>query len=123
MGEARVPRPGAAVRGSTTGQPLMAAFDLLGRRWAIRVLWELRGDAIGFRDLRRALEGISTSVLSTRLREFVEVDVAATDEDGRYTLTPLGADLLLALAPLKLWSASWANHLETRQAIPDKQSS
>ena len=27
------PRPGRAVRCSATGRPLMAALDLLGRRW------------------------------------------------------------------------------------------
>jgi len=36
-----VPRPGRVVRGSATGRPLMAALDLLGRRWALRILWEL----------------------------------------------------------------------------------
>ena len=39
---ARLPRPGVPVRGSATGRPLMAAMDLLGRRWALRILWELR---------------------------------------------------------------------------------
>ena len=43
------PRPGVPVRGSTTGRPLMAALDLLGQRWTLRVIWELRADALGFR--------------------------------------------------------------------------
>ena len=47
------PRPGRAVRGSRTGRPIMAALDLLGRRWTLRVLWELRdGSAASFRELR-----------------------------------------------------------------------
>nr|WP_280346326.1 helix-turn-helix domain-containing protein [Nocardia neocaledoniensis] len=89
----------------------MAAFDLLGRRWAITVLWELRGDPVGFRELRRSLAGISSSVLSTRLRELVSVGVAETVTDGKYRLTPIGIELLYALAPLKAWSRSWAQHL------------
>ncbi|MGW5574178.1 winged helix-turn-helix transcriptional regulator [Nocardia thailandica] len=89
----------------------MAAFDLLGRRWAITVLWALRGDPIGFRELRRNLPDISSSVLSTRLRELVSADVAVTSNDGKYRLTPIGVELLYALAPLKAWSSSWARHL------------
>ena len=39
---ARTPRPGRPVRGSQTGRPIMALMDLLGRRWTLRVIWELR---------------------------------------------------------------------------------
>ncbi|HJV56497.1 MAG TPA: transcriptional regulator, partial [Methylomirabilota bacterium] len=39
---ASTPRPGWPVRGSRTGRPIMALMDLLGRRWALRVIWELR---------------------------------------------------------------------------------
>jgi DNA-binding HxlR family transcriptional regulator len=48
------PRPGDRVRGSRSGRPIMAALDLLGRRWALRVLWELRDGALPFRALREA---------------------------------------------------------------------
>lgn len=89
----------------------MATFDLLGRRWAIAVLWQLRAGPIGFRDLRRALPGISTGVLSTRLQEFVAVTVASTDPAGKYRLTPLGGELLYSLAPLHAWSHNWARQL------------
>ena len=44
MSTRRIPRPGARVRGSATGRPVMALLDLLGRRWALRVIWELRDD-------------------------------------------------------------------------------
>ncbi|MFL5835449.1 MAG: winged helix-turn-helix transcriptional regulator, partial [Solirubrobacteraceae bacterium] len=43
--------------------------DLLGRRWMLRVLWELRGEPLPFRRLREACDEVSTSVLSQRLRE------------------------------------------------------
>ena len=31
-----------SVRGSRTGRPIMALLDLLGRRWSLRIIWELR---------------------------------------------------------------------------------
>src|ERR1043166_5346486 len=43
------PRPGAPVRGSRTGRPIMALMDLLGRRGALRVLWVLREARLPFR--------------------------------------------------------------------------
>jgi hypothetical protein len=45
------PKPGKPVRGSQTGRPIMTLLDLLGRRWTLRILWELREETIGFRVL------------------------------------------------------------------------
>ena len=51
----------------------MAALDLLGRRWTLRVLWELRdGSAASFRELRERCDTMSTSVLNQRLTELRE---------------------------------------------------
>ncbi|WP_406166331.1 winged helix-turn-helix transcriptional regulator [Streptomyces sp. NBC_00996] len=104
------PTPGRPVRGSATGRPVMAALDLLGRRWALRVIWELhRSEApIGFRDLRRRCDDMSSSVLATRLRELREADIAAHTAQSAWHLTPLGDDLVTAMRPLLDWSRAWA---------------
>jgi DNA-binding HxlR family transcriptional regulator len=101
------PRPGRPVRGSTTGRPLMAALDLLGRRWALRVLWELRDGPMGPRALLERCHGLSSSVLYDRLRELEEGRLVRRVEDG-WALTPLGADLGEAIAPLDTWARRWA---------------
>lgn len=101
-------RPGRPVRGSTTGRPLMAALDLLGRRWALRVLWELRDGPVGARDLRERCDGMSSSVLYERLRELLEAGLLRRDPDDRYELTTLGASLAEAIAPLDRWARRWA---------------
>ncbi|MFI0354893.1 winged helix-turn-helix transcriptional regulator [Actinomadura sp. 9N407] len=100
------PRPGRPVRGSESGRPIMAALDLLGRRWALRVLWELNGPPAGFRELQRRCGQMSSSVLTTRLNELVEAGLV-TDDAG-YRLTPLGHDLVEALGPLNEWSERWS---------------
>jgi DNA-binding HxlR family transcriptional regulator len=102
-----VPRPGGPVRGSTTGRPIMAALDLLGRRWMLRLLWELRTETLGFRELQRRCEHMSSSVLSTRLGELAAAGIVRTDDAG-YHLTPLGKDLIHALGPLRRWADEWA---------------
>ena len=101
------PRPGRRVRGSTTGRPLMAALDLLGRRWALRVLWELRGASLTFRALREACGGVSPTVLNVRLGELREAGIVESTSDG-YAVTARGLELCAALAPLEQWARDWA---------------
>src|SRR5512142_404654 len=92
--EAQAPRPGRPARGTTTGRPLLVAFDLLGRRWALRILWELRDEHLGFRALRERCEGMSSSVLRDRLAELTGAAILQTDADGRYGLSAHGRGLL-----------------------------
>ncbi|MEU6377034.1 helix-turn-helix domain-containing protein [Streptomyces sp. NPDC046909] len=115
----RVPRPGRPVRGSDTGRPMMAALDLLGRRWTLRVIWELRHGPVGFRELRLRADAMSSSVLADRLRELTEVGIVTTDADGVYRLTELGEALRPSLEPLSAWAQRWAAELSTRQEDAD----
>ncbi|GAA4904900.1 DNA-binding HxlR family transcriptional regulator [Nonomuraea thailandensis] len=89
----------------------MAALDLLGRRWTLRILWELSRAPAGFRELQRRCERMSSSVLSTRLDELTTARLTILYDDG-YRLTPLGRDLVEALAPLNAWSRRWAGVLD-----------
>lgn len=101
------PLPGTPVRGSTSGRPVMAALDLLGRRWALRIIWELRHGAVGARELQRRCDGMSSSVLYQRLGELQEAALLEK-EDGGYALSAIGAELSQALMPLIEWSDAWA---------------
>jgi DNA-binding HxlR family transcriptional regulator len=92
----------------------MAALDLFGRRWALRVLWELRDGPQGFRPLQHRCDDMSSSVLGERLSELEEVQLVARNEDGRYELTRLGRDLGRAIEPLDAWSKRWARSLHRR---------
>ena len=100
------PIPGNAVRGSETGRPIMAAFDLLGRRWMLRILWELRFGAVRFSDLRRRIPEASPTTMSQRLDELVDARIVTKGRSG-YRLTTHGAALLVSLGPLELWAKSW----------------
>lgn len=105
------PRPGQRARGSRTGRPVMALLDLLGRRGSLRLLWELRdGHPQSFRLLRASADGISPSVLNTRLKELREARVVELSDAG-YALTPRGMELLRHLAPLNRWAEAWAADL------------
>ena len=105
-----IPKPGAPVRGSASGRPIMAALDLLGRRWVLRLIWELRGEALTFRALRERCDDMSPTVLNQRLRELREAAIVDTAADG-YVLSSLGAGLLEAMQPMLAWSARWQTTL------------
>jgi DNA-binding HxlR family transcriptional regulator len=82
----------------------MALLDLLGRRWALRVIWELRGGPFTFRELQERCDGVSSSVLSQRLAELREAGIAG---EGN-VLTAEGERLLEAYGPLDAWAKRWA---------------
>jgi DNA-binding HxlR family transcriptional regulator len=109
----RIPKPGRPVRGSKSGRAGMALFELLGRRWALRVIWELRqGRTLSFRALLAACD-IAPSVLNTRLAELRETKLVALGEEG-YALTRQGAALLDLLLPLHDWAEGWAASLKNQ---------
>jgi DNA-binding HxlR family transcriptional regulator len=96
-----------SVRGSRSGRPIMALLDLLGRRWALRVIWELREGPLAFRALQERCGGLSSSVLNQRLRELREARIVELDTGG-YVLTGEGRELLELAAPLNGWAERWA---------------
>jgi DNA-binding HxlR family transcriptional regulator len=108
-----LPIPGQAVRGSDTGRPIMAALDLLGRRGALRALWELRGEPLTFRALQAAAD-TNPALLNTRLKELRHAQLVLHDAGG-YRLSPQGRELLIVLDPLLHWSERWAE-VTSRQA-------
>ena len=103
------PKPNKRVRGSTTGRPIMALLDLLSRRMALRILWELRESNLTFRALQAAAE-TNPSLLNVRLKELREARLVTHGEDG-YALTPQGRELLETFLPLNAWSNKWAREL------------
>ncbi len=106
-----IPRPGAPVRGSQSGSAIMALFDLLGRRWAMGVLWTLSETGpLTFRGLQSACETISPAVLNARLKE-LQAAGFVTKGAGGYEVTEMGMQVYDSLRPLSATSKKWAECL------------
>jgi DNA-binding HxlR family transcriptional regulator len=86
-----------------TERAVESVLDLLGRRWALRLVWELRRSTLSFSELREQT-GISPSVLSARLRELVDSDVLERDGGRRYRLSGRGRELARILYELNRWA-------------------
>ena len=95
------------VRGSSTGRPIMVLLDLLGRRWTLRIVWELREEPRRFRELQTSI-GASPTIINTRLSELREAKLVELDDEAGYRLTGLGQELLRLFLPLHHWSEKWA---------------
>ncbi|PJI39149.1 MAG: transcriptional regulator [Ferrovibrio sp.] len=105
---AKPPLPHQPVRGSATGRPIMALLDLLGRRWSLRVLWELQGGPLTFRALQTACDGVSPTVLQQRLKELRAARLVIHDGGRGYALTEAARRLQPNLMALQGWAEDWA---------------
>lgn len=89
---------------------LARAFRFLGKRWNAMILGHLSGGPAGFRDLSRAIGGISDSVLSDRLADLaagglITRTVSAGPPLGvAYELTERGRAVMPALQQIADWA-------------------
>ena len=97
-----------AVRGSKTGRPIMVLLDLLGRRWSLRILWELRGEPLTSRRLRAACDEASPTVLQARLSELRGAGFVELHPSGGYGLTATGRELEDTFLPLHRFAERWS---------------
>jgi DNA-binding HxlR family transcriptional regulator len=95
------------VRGSRSGRPIMALLDLLGRRWTLRILWELREQPLTSRALRAACDEASPTVLQARLSDLRQANLVELQPASGYRLTALGRELHETFLPLHRFAERW----------------
>lgn len=89
----------------------MALFDLLGRRWAMGVLWTVcEAEPATFRLLQARCETISTAVLNQRLKELRAAKLVERTNEG-FAATELGRRVYDDLVPMGLTAKVWATSL------------
>jgi DNA-binding HxlR family transcriptional regulator len=108
------PKPRAIAPGSeaclTADAALARAFEFLGKRWTAVILGILGAGPAGFRELSRAISGISDSVLSDRLGELTRAGLVSRRVDEgppvsvSYSLTSCGEALLPPLEQVSIWA-------------------
>ena len=96
----------SAKSGSGTSRPIVRLLDLLGKRWSLRILWELRDSRMTFRELRERCDDVSPTSLNNRLKELKELGLVDHDSTG-FGYSILGAELGVQLLSLSEWSERW----------------
>lgn len=99
--------------------PIKETLRLLGKRWTILIIKEIyfsKSKKMGFMELKRALEGISTKMLSERLKEMAASKLLFRREDPsfapprvNYTLTDKGKDACQIISSLKEYGLKWGD--------------
>ena len=92
------------IRKTETRAGLAVALNQFGRRWALRVIWELRGEPLSFRALRTACGDISPSVMQARLHELRDLGLVEQIPGLGYRHTAAGQQLFRVIAPLDDWA-------------------
>lgn len=95
----------------------MALFDLLGRAWAMGIVWQLNDGPYTFRQLQTACESVSPSLLNRRLKELRATGIVILGPDG-YDLTPMGVTLFGRLQSLGTWADQWADQVNPTTPAP-----
>lgn len=112
------PSPGKPVRGSKTGKPIMALFDLLGRNWAMGILWQLsEASPCTFRQIQSRCEGVSPTTLNARLKELRQAGFIERGDNG-YCPSELGRELYQLLQPFSQFSRDWADLINPQDQQP-----
>ncbi|WP_420603209.1 winged helix-turn-helix transcriptional regulator [Flagellimonas sp.] len=106
-----LPIPGKPVRGSKSGAPIMALLDLLGRSWAMGIVWHLYNGPSTFRKLQEYCESISPTTLNKRLKELKDSYLIERTVEG-YALTEHGKELFELIEPLGAWAKIWAKNFK-----------
>jgi DNA-binding HxlR family transcriptional regulator len=98
----------SGTRGSRSGRPIMVLLDLLGRRWTLRILWELRDQPLTSRALRAACDDASPTVLQARLSDLRDAGFVELAPASGYRLTPPGKELFETFLPLHRFAERWS---------------
>ncbi|TQM29708.1 winged helix-turn-helix transcriptional regulator [Nocardia bhagyanarayanae] len=95
----------------------LRVFAVVSTKWGLRVLEEIHADRRRFRELHRAVDGISYKVLTQTLRDLENHGLVARYDHGTanprvdYSLTEAGTELVDAIHALCDWSRTHLDRL------------
>ena len=103
-------------------------WEVLGKRWSLLIIKNLRTkETIRFNELKRALSGISSTVLSERLLELEREGLVSkkiypeVPPRVEYSLTPQAKELELIIKELAKWVSRWKNPTEVTATTQKKE--
>lgn len=94
---------------TTSKRPITELIDLLGRKWVLRILWELNLGACTFRELQARCGDISPTTINKRIKELCSANLVIKSKDSGYNLSPHGKELITLFEPINDFSKRWAS--------------
>ena len=90
--------------------PTRIILNVIANRWSVLIISILSTDTMRFGELRRSISGISTKVLTDRLRRLEEMGLVyrqvhpTSPPSVEYSLTQLGNSLFDIVYDLRVWA-------------------
>ncbi len=92
-------------------RPIMVFIDLVGKKWLLRILWELNDGPCTFRELQSRCGQISPTMINKRVKELTKANLIEKVKPKGYRLTGLGAELMELFDPFDNWLKTWEKTL------------
>jgi len=104
---------------STTSQrPIMQLIDILGKKWVLRILWELKTSPCTFRELQSRCGDLSPTIINTRIKDLCAAHLIYKSPDSGYQLSQDGYELIELFYPLNDFANQWIKSIDTTSQTP-----
>lgn len=90
--------------------PVELYIDVLGNKWKILIIWNLRNGALRYSDLQKKTHDVNSKTLTTHLRELENLKIISrvvfpeVPPRVEYSLTEYGKALLPVFDAIRVWS-------------------
>jgi len=104
---------------STASQrPIVQLIDILGKKWVLRILWELKTSPCTFRELQSRCGDLSPTIINTRIKDLCAADLIYKSPESGYILSQHGIELIKLFYPLNDFANRWSKTIDTRTKAP-----
>ena len=104
---------------STSNQrPIVQLIDILGKKWVLRILWELKESSCTFRELQRRCGDLSPTIINTRIKDLCAAQLVNKSPESGYALTQLGDELIELFYPINDFANRWSESLVASTKSP-----
>lgn len=93
--------------------PVSATADIVGRKWALIVIYNLMDTSLGFNELKRRINTVSSKTLSNSLAYLAKEGIVERTVHQNspirveYSVTPKGREMKDLIKEMKAWGETW----------------
>lgn len=87
--------------------------DILGNKWKILIIWNLRNHTLRFSELQKKMHGVNSNTLTIHLRELEHQKIISravfpeVPPRVEYSLTEYGKDLFPVFEAIRIWGSHY----------------
>ena len=93
-------------------RPIVQLIDLLGKKWVLRILWELNENPCSFRGLQSRCGDLSPTIINTRIKDLCAAQLISKSPGVGYMLTQQGDELVKLFYPINDFANRWSESID-----------